>query len=61
MSMPKRSLTKKDRREAAAMRSAILEGYRDLIAGRVVEFKGDLRAMLAEMKRREKSGWESME
>ena len=48
---------KKERLEAAAMRDAILEGYRDLIEGRVVEFKGDLRATLKEAQRREKRGW----
>jgi Arc/MetJ-type ribon-helix-helix transcriptional regulator len=35
---------KKERMEAADTRDAILEGYRDLIEGRVIEFKGDLRA-----------------
>jgi len=37
---------KKERQEAAALRDGILEGYQDLIAGRTVEFKGDLRASL---------------
>ena len=45
---------KKERMEAAEMRDAILEGYRDLMEGRVVEFKGDLRATLREVQRREK-------
>ena len=44
---------KKERMEAAEMRDAILEGYRDLMEGRVVEFKGDLRATLREVQRRE--------
>jgi antitoxin ParD1/3/4 len=48
---------KKERAEAAEMRDAILEGYRDLIEGRVVEFKGDLRAALGESKRRDKQDW----
>ncbi len=48
---------KKERQEAAEMRDAILEGYRDLVAGRVVEFKGDLRAALGEARRREKQSW----
>ena len=48
---------KKERMEAAEMRDAILEGYRDLIEGRVVEFKGDLRAALKEAQRREKQNW----
>jgi antitoxin ParD1/3/4 len=48
---------KKERMEAAEMRDAILEGYRDLIEGRVVEFKGDLRASLKEAQLREKRDW----
>jgi antitoxin ParD1/3/4 len=48
---------KKERLEAAEMRAAILEGYRDLIEGRVVEFKGDVRATLREAARRDKQGW----
>jgi antitoxin ParD1/3/4 len=48
---------KKERMESAEMRDAILEGYRDLIDGRVVEFKGDLRASLKEAQRREKQAW----
>lgn len=48
---------KKERMDGAAMLDAILEGYRDLIEGRVVEFKGDLRATLGEAQRREKRSW----
>ncbi len=48
---------KKERIEASEMRDAILEGYRDLIDGRVIEFKGDLRASLREARRREKQAW----
>jgi antitoxin ParD1/3/4 len=48
---------KKERMEAAEMRDGILEGYGDLIQGRVVEFKGDLRATLKEAQRREKHNW----
>jgi antitoxin ParD1/3/4 len=48
---------KKDRMEAAAMRDAILEGYQDVIAGRTLEFKGNLRAALREAKAREARGW----
>lgn len=48
---------KKERLEAAATRDAILEGYRDVIEGRVVEFRGDLRAALREAQRREKRHW----
>ena len=48
---------KKERLEAAAMRDSILEGYQDLIEGRVVEFKGDIRATLKQAHQREKQGW----
>jgi antitoxin ParD1/3/4 len=48
---------KKEQMEAAAMRDAILEGYQDVIAGRIVEFKGNLDSALREAKRREKQGW----
>jgi len=41
---------KKERLEAAAIRDGVLEGYRDLIAGRTVEFTGDLRSSLDEAK-----------
>lgn len=37
---------KKLKMEAAEMRAAIIEGYEDVIAGRVVEFNGDLNALL---------------
>lgn len=48
---------KKERQEAAAIRDGVLEGYRDLIEGRSVEFTGNLRSSLDEAKQREKSGW----
>ena len=48
---------KKERIEAAAMRDSILQGYEDLIKGRCVEFNGDLRKAIAEVKRRDKKGW----
>jgi len=48
---------KKERIEAAALRDAIRQGYRDLLKGRVIEFNGDLRATLKEGQRREKEDW----
>lgn len=48
---------KKARLEAAELRDAIVEGYRDLIEGRMVEFKGDLRSALRETRRRDKQNW----
>lgn len=37
---------KKERMEAAALRSAIHQGYQDAIAGRITRFSGDLKADL---------------
>lgn len=37
---------KKERQEAAALRDGVLEGYRDLLDGKVVEFKGDLGSLM---------------
>ena len=48
---------KKERLDAAQLRDGILEGYQDVIAGRVVEFKGDLRQSLKDARIREKQGW----
>jgi len=48
---------KKDRQEAAAIRDGILEGYRDLLDGKTVEFSGSLRSALDTMKDREQTGW----
>ncbi len=48
---------KKMRLEAQALRDGILEGYRDLLQGRHIPFNGDLKAVIAEARRREKQGW----
>ena len=48
---------KKERQEAAAIRDGVLQGYRDLLEGRTVEFRGNLRSCLNEAKQRELSGW----
>ena len=37
---------KKERLEAARIRVSTLEGYQDAMAGRVVEYKGNLRQLL---------------
>ena len=37
---------KKQRLEAAQIRDAILDGYQDVESGRIVEYQGDLRALL---------------
>lgn len=43
---------KKERIEAAALRDSILEGYQDLIEGRYGEFKGSVRDVIKETKRK---------
>lgn len=41
----------KAQQEAGQVRDAIIEGYQDAIAGRTVEFKGDLKALLKKAKK----------
>jgi antitoxin ParD1/3/4 len=43
---------KKERLEAAAFRQAVLEGYDDVIQGRTLPLREDLRAMVAEARKR---------
>ena len=45
------------RLDAAATRDAILDGYQDLLSARVVEFSGDLRKAMKDVKRRDKQDW----
>jgi antitoxin ParD1/3/4 len=47
----------KERKEAAELRDAILEGYNDIIEGRTIAFAGDVRDVIKEAKRRDKKGW----
>lgn len=42
---------KKERVEAARIRSSILEGYQDALSGRTVEYKGNLRQLLRKGRR----------
>lgn len=48
---------KKERQEAAELRRAVIEGYDDVLRGRVLPLTGDLRAVVAEAKRRDEQGW----
>jgi len=48
---------RKARQEAASLRDGVLEGYRDLMEGRTVEYRGDLRAAREEAARRDEVGW----
>ena len=36
----------KERIEAARIRAAILQGYQDVITGRIVQYRGNLRELL---------------
>jgi len=47
----------KERKEAAELRQAVLEGYDDVRRGRVLPLGGDLRSMVGEAKRRDEDGW----
>jgi len=47
---------KKERQEASDLREGILEGYRDLIEGRSIEYEGDLRAVLSAARTRTSKG-----
>jgi len=48
---------RKDKMEAASLRAGILEGFQDAISDRTVEYKGDIRQSIAEVKLKEQSGW----
>ncbi len=45
---------KKERQDAAELRKAILEGYDDLVEGRVTPYTGDLEGMLDTFEARSK-------
>lgn len=45
---------RKEREEAAAVRAAVIEGYEDIRAGRVVEYRGDVEALLDELDARDR-------
>lgn len=48
---------KKERQEAAAIRDGVLGGYQDILSGKTIEFRGNLRSILAEARKREQAGW----
>jgi len=43
---------KNDRLEADKLRAGLLEGYQDAIAGRTTTFSGNLKANMAQVKKR---------
>jgi len=48
---------RKARMEAAELRDGIIEGYQDVLAGRVVEFDGSVRDAMKAADRRAKRSW----
>lgn len=55
-----RDLIRRDmeRREGQKMQDAILTGYRDLAAGRVLASTGDFKADMAMLDHKEANGWQ---
>ena len=43
---------KQEKLQAAQFRRAVLEGYQDIIEGRVVEYKGSVRDVIRQAKRK---------
>ncbi len=54
-----RDLIRRDmeRREGQQLQDAVLDGYRDLAAGRVLASDGDFQADMAELDARQAHGW----
>ena len=49
---------KKQRLEAAKMRDSILDGFKDLIAGRSIEYQGSVREVIKQVRKKEQQNWE---
>jgi antitoxin ParD1/3/4 len=47
----------KERKAAEALRAAVIEGYQDILHGRVVTYNGSLASAIAEFDEREVTGW----
>ena len=47
----------KERKEAELLRHAVIDGYQDILHGRVVGFHGSLALVLAEFEAKEAQGW----
>ncbi|MBS0465624.1 MAG: CopG family transcriptional regulator [Proteobacteria bacterium] len=54
-----RDLIRRDmeRREGQLLQDAVLDGYRDLAAGRLLASNGDFQADMAELDARQAHGW----
>lgn len=48
---------KKERQDAAALRSAVLEGYQDIKEGRFLKYEGSIQDLIDESRRRDQEGW----
>ena len=42
----------RDKQDAANFRRAVLEGYQDILEGRVIEYKGDIMDVIRRVKKR---------
>jgi antitoxin ParD1/3/4 len=49
---------KKQRLEAVKMRDSILDGFKDLIAGRSIEYQGSVREVIKQVRKKEQQNWE---
>jgi antitoxin ParD1/3/4 len=47
----------KERKEAEVLRASVIDGYQDILHGRVVTFNGSLASAMAEFDAREEKGW----
>ncbi|MBL4697785.1 MAG: hypothetical protein JKX70_03025 [Phycisphaerales bacterium] len=52
LSRNQKEIEQQERKACAKLRAAVLEGYQDILAGRVYKFEGNLQAMLDEAQKR---------
>ena len=48
---------RKERMDAANLRTGILEGFQDAINGKIVEYNDNILDAITEVKNKEKTGW----
>ena len=48
---------RKELMEAASLRNGVLEGYQDVMNGRVVDYNGSVRDVIKKVKNKESTGW----
>ncbi len=52
LSKNQKEIKQQERKSCAELRVGVLEGYQDILAGRVYKFEGNLQAMLDEARKR---------